>query len=61
LAEVDRPLNLEMASLAERSQIPRQEIPLVAVQMVNGEYVGSRPVPDSAKLATPASPPFHPS
>ena len=60
MAEVDRPLDLEMASLAERSQIPRQEIPLVSVQMVNREYVGSRPIFDSAKLTTPASPPSHP-
>jgi hypothetical protein len=28
-----------MASLAKRRQIPRQEIPLVAIQMVNREHV----------------------
>jgi hypothetical protein len=60
LAEVDRPLDLEMASLAERSQIPRQEIPLVTVQMVNREHVGSRPILYSAKLTTPAGSPSHP-
>ena len=37
LAEVDRPLDLEIASPAERNQIPWQEIPLVTVQMVNRE------------------------
>jgi hypothetical protein len=61
LAEVNSPLDLEMTILAERGQIPRQEIPLVTVQMVNREYVGSRPILYSAKLATPAGSPPHPS
>jgi hypothetical protein len=61
LKEVKRPLNSMVASLAERSQIPRQEIPFVAVQVVNREEVRSWPVSDSAKLATPTSPPSNPS
>jgi hypothetical protein len=60
LAEVNSPLDLEMTTLAERNQIPRQEIPLVTVKMVNREYVGSRPILYPAKLATPAGSPSHP-
>jgi hypothetical protein len=61
LAEVDRPLNLTVAVLAERSQIPWQQVPLVTVQVVDCEEVRGRPVLDSAEFATPASVAPHPS
>jgi hypothetical protein len=61
LAEVDRPLNLTVAVLTERSQIPWQQVPLVTVEVVDSEEVRGRPVPDSAKFATPASVSPHPS
>jgi len=61
LVEINRPLRLTGASLAERRQIPRQELPLVTVQVVDREHIGADPVLDSAELATPHSPPPHPS
>ena len=35
LAEVQRPLNLAVAVLAECRQIPREQVPLVAVEVVD--------------------------
>jgi len=32
--EMKRPLDLPVASLAERSQIPRQNVPLIVIQVV---------------------------
>ena len=54
LAEVKRPLNPIMASLAERRQIPRQDVPFVAVEMMNREHGGRRSVLGAAKFAVPA-------
>ena len=44
MVEIDCPLHLAVACLAERSQIPRQEITLVTVQVVNCEEVRWRAV-----------------
>jgi hypothetical protein len=61
LAEVDCPLNLVVASLAERSQIPGKEVPLVVIQVVNREDVRRVTILDSAEFAAPARSPSHPS
>jgi hypothetical protein len=53
LVEINRPLHLTVASLAERRQIPRQEVPLVTVQVVDRVHIGADPILDSAELATP--------
>jgi len=47
--------------LAERSQIPWQQIPLVIIQVVDCEEVRGRPVFYSAKFTAPASVSPHPS
>src|SRR3972149_7462747 len=57
LASINSPLHLEVASYR---QIPRQEIPLVTVQVVDREHIGADLVPDSAELAAPHSPPLYP-
>jgi len=61
LAEVERPLDFAVASLAECSQIPRQQIPLVAIQMVNSEAVRWVAVLGSAEFAAPAGSSSYPS
>jgi hypothetical protein len=60
LAEVQRPLNLAVAVLTERSQIPWQEIPLVPVEVVDCEEVRRRPVLDPTKFTAPTSVSPHP-
>ena len=55
LVEIKCPMHLAVASLAECSQIPRQEITLVTVQVANCEEFQWRAVLDSAKFATPAN------
>jgi hypothetical protein len=57
LVEINRPLHLAVASYR---QFPRQEIPLVTVQVVDREHIGADLVLDSAELAAPHDPPFHP-
>lgn len=59
--EVKRPLNLIVTSLTKRRQIPRQKVPFVAVEMVNREHGGRRPVLGAAEFAVPASAPSDPS
>lgn len=57
LVEINRPLHLAVASYR---QIPRREIPFVAVQVVDREHIGADLVLDSAELAAPHSLPLHP-
>jgi hypothetical protein len=54
-------LNLVVASLAERSQIPGKKVPLVVIQVVNREDVRRVTILDFAEFATPACSPSHPS
>jgi hypothetical protein len=60
LAEVHRPLNPTVTVLAERRQIPWQQVPLVTVQVVDWEEVWRRPVLDPAEFTAPASVPPNP-
>lgn len=59
LAEVDYPLNLVVASLAERSQIPGEKVPFVVIKVVNREDVRRVTILYSAKPTTPAHSPSY--
>jgi len=61
LVEINSPLDLSVACLAERSQVPGQEVPLVTIQVVNRKDKRAGPVLDSAEFTTPARSPSHPS
>ena len=61
LAEVQCLLNVAVAVLTERGHVPRQQVSLVTVQVVDCEEVRGRPVLEFAKLATPTRPSPHPS
>lgn len=54
LAEVKCPLDLIVASLAERCQVPREKVRFVAVEMMNREHMRRASVLGAAELTAPA-------
>ena len=54
LVEVKRPLNLIVASLAQGRLIPSQDVPFVAVEMMNREHIRRRSILGATEFAVPA-------